>query len=62
MPLWQVVQLELMPAWLIGVLGPKAVVLKWQVEQSSVDGMWVDGIPTAVEPLWQVAQPEVTPA
>jgi len=48
-------------AWL-KVAGIHAVGL-WQVSQDFVVGIWVAGLPLAVEPLWQVAQlPGVTPA
>ena len=52
-----------MPVWFIGVAGPKAVVLLWQVEQSCDVGMWLAGLPTTPPvPVWQLAQPEVMPA
>ena len=52
-----------MPVWFIGVLGPKAVVLLWQIEQSCAVGMWFVGLPvTPPLPVWQLAQPEVMPA
>ena len=59
-PLWQVVHPDEMPVWFIGVAGPKAAVLLWQVEQSSAVGMWLAGLPvTPPVPVWHVAQPEV---
>jgi hypothetical protein len=58
-----VVHPEVMPVWFMGVFGPKAVVLLWQVEQSWVVGMWLAGLPTTPPaPVWQLAQPEVMPA
>jgi hypothetical protein len=62
LPLWQVVQPEVIPVWFMAVLGPKVVVLLWQVEQSSAVGMCVAGLPTTPPaPVWQVAQPDVMP-
>ena len=60
--LWHVVQPDVMPVWFIAVLGPNAVVLLWQVEQSSDVGIWVAGLPiTPPAPVWQLAQPDVMP-
>ena len=39
----------------------KLVVLVWQVSHAAVVGTWVAGLPLAVVPLWQVAQPDVMP-
>ena len=42
-PLWHWMQFDEMPAWFIGVPGPKATkfVLEWQVSQASVVGTWL---------------------
>jgi hypothetical protein len=43
------------------VAGVQDVVL-WQLSQDAVVGMWLVGLPVAVEPLWQVEQvPGATP-
>ena len=61
-PPWHVAQPEAIPVWFIAVPGPKAVVLLWQVEQSSEVGMWFEPLPTTPPaPVWQEAQPEVMP-
>jgi len=36
-------------------------VLRWQFSQAVVVGRWLDGLPVAVVPLWQVAHPDVIP-
>ena len=64
-PLWQVAQPELMPVWFIAVPGPKTVVLRWQVPQSSAEVKWLLAFVTGVTfwkavPLWQLAQVPVT--
>jgi hypothetical protein len=33
----------------------QALVL-WQASQEAVVGIWVEGLPVAIVPLWQVAQ------
>ena len=49
------------PAWFI-VAGSQALV-RWQVSHDWLVLMWLDDLPCAVEPLWQLAQvPAVTPA
>ena len=60
-PLWQVEQVPgATPVWL-KVAGVQPVV-RWQVSQVCVVGMWLVGLPVAVVPLWQVAQvPGATP-
>ena len=35
---------------------PENDVVVWQVSQAAVVGRWVEGLPVAVVPLWQVAQ------
>jgi hypothetical protein len=40
----------------------KVTVLLWQVSQGALVTMWLVGLPSAVTPLWQVAQPPVMPA
>jgi hypothetical protein len=63
LPLWQVVQPDVMPVWFIAVPGPNAVVLLWQVEQSRLVGIWLAGLPRMPPaPVWQLAQPDVIPA
>ena len=48
------------PVWL-KVAGSQAVVL-WQLSHDAMVGIWVLGLPAAVEPLWQVEQvPGATP-
>jgi hypothetical protein len=32
----------------------------WQSSQVLLDGMWLPGLPVAVEPLWQVKHAPVT--
>ena len=39
----------------------KVVVLRWQVSHGAFVTMWFAGLPVAVWPLWQDAQPEVIP-
>ena len=46
--------------WFIAVPA-KLVVDLWQVSQDAVVAIWVLGLPSAVDPLWQVAQPVVMP-
>ena len=53
--MWQVAQVPATtPVWL-NVAGVHAVV-RWQVSQLCVVGIWVAGLPRAVVPLWHVAQ------
>ena len=40
---------------------PNDVVLRWHVSHAAVVTMWFDGLPVAVCPLWQLAQPDVIP-
>jgi len=48
------------PLWL-KVAGSQAVV-RWQESHEAVVGMWLEGLPFAVLPLWQVEQvPGATP-
>ncbi len=49
-----------MPVWLIAA-PVKVSVLLWHVSQVCEVGMWFAGLPFAVVPLWQVAQPDVMP-
>ena len=36
--------------------------VRWQTSQAWVVGKWLAGLPVAIDPLWQVAQPPgVTP-
>jgi hypothetical protein len=64
LPLWQVEQLPaasgpVVPVWLI--VGPvKEVNTLWQTSHCAVVGMWMVGLPSAVLPLWQVAQRPAT--
>jgi hypothetical protein len=44
LPLWQVVQPDVIPVWFIGVLGPYVVPL-WHVVQDCEVGMWFAGMP-----------------
>jgi hypothetical protein len=49
-----------MPVWL--KVAPKNdVVDLWQVSQAAVVCTWFAGLPLAVVPLWQLAQPVVMP-
>ena len=43
------------------VTGDQLAVL-WQLSQLLELAMWFADLPTAFVPLWQLAQPEVTPA
>ena len=49
-----------MPVWFI-VVPAKLVVDLWQVSQPAVVWICVAGLPKAVEPLWQLAQPLTMP-
>jgi len=51
-----------MPVWFIAV-GLNATVDLWQVSQAAVVGIWLGaaGLPSAVVPLWQLAQPVLMP-
>jgi hypothetical protein len=49
-----------MPVWLKAAPAKLAVLL-WQVSQAAVVATWVAGLPVAVLPLWQLAQPDVMP-
>ena len=49
-----------MPVWSMRAPANDTVLL-WQVSQAAVVTMCVVGLPVAVRPLWQVAQPEVMP-
>jgi hypothetical protein len=60
-PLWQLLQPLVMPAW-ENVAGIHAVVV-WQLSQAAVVGTWLAGLPVDFTPSWQVAQlPGATPA
>ena len=49
-----------MPAWFI-CAPANDTVLRWQVSQGWFVGKWFAGLPVAVWPLWQEAQPEMMP-
>ena len=51
---------DVMPVWSMRPPANDAVLL-WQVSQAAVVTMCVAGLPLAVVPLWQVAQPDVMP-
>jgi hypothetical protein len=53
MPLWQLEQPLVMPAWLKVFA---QVVVTWQLSQAAVVAMWVGPLPMARVPLWQDAQ------
>jgi hypothetical protein len=60
-PLWQVAQPVVMPAWFITVPAKLTVDL-WQVSQDALVGMWLVGFAKPAPPiLWQEAQPVVMP-
>src|SRR5271166_3067112 len=59
-PLWQLMQLAVMPAWSKRA-GSQALVV-WQFWQASLLGMCGDPLPIASTPSWQLAQLLVTPA
>jgi hypothetical protein len=58
-PLWQLTQLVVMPAWSKPVAGVQAIVL-WQLLQSAVVATWPVGLPEAMVPLWQDEQVPIT--
>jgi hypothetical protein len=67
---WQVAQPLKMPAWFIGVLGPKppevVLLVEWHVSHDMLVGRWLDGFatgetPKKVWPLWQLVQPPTMP-
>jgi hypothetical protein len=49
-PLWQLAQPEVMPAWFIAVPVKVANDL-WHVSQLAVVGIWFVALPTAFDPL-----------
>jgi hypothetical protein len=49
-PLWQLTQLPVTPAWLKPVAGVQAIEL-WQLPQSAVVCTWLAGFPVAAVPL-----------
>ena len=57
-PLWQLAQLPLIPAWL-KFAGIQAEV-EWQSLHCAVVAMCVAGLPAAVVPLWQDEQVPLT--
>ncbi len=61
LPLWQLAQFDVRPAWL-NVAPENDAVPLWQLSQAAVVAMWVCGLPVAFVPLWQLAQLDVTPA
>ena len=58
-PLWQLEQVAVMPAWL-KVAGAQAVVV-WQSAQRLPVARWEAVLPLAVVPLWHEAQLPVIP-
>src|SRR5450756_1669523 len=50
-----------MPMWFMRAPA-NVTVLLWQLSQGALVTMWPGGLPIAVTPLWQAAQPPVTPA
>ena len=61
MPLWQLAHGAVTRVWSMRAPA-KVTVLLWQVSQDAVVAICVTGLPSAVVPLWQVAQPLVMPA
>ena len=57
-PLWQLEQLPLIPAWL-KLAGVQAEV-EWQSLHCAVVAMWLAGLPAALLPLWHDEQVPVT--
>ena len=57
-PLWQLAQLPLIPAWL-KLAGVQAEV-EWQSLHCAVVAMWLAGLPSALLPLWHDEQVPVT--
>jgi hypothetical protein len=66
-PLWQVVQLLVMPTWFI--VAPEKLVnllAEWHSSHAPLVGTWLLGLDTGVTPantwpLWQLAQPLTMP-
>ncbi len=60
LPLWQLKQLPVMPAWSKRAFANVTVV--WHVSQAFELGRWFGGLPGAALPLWQLTQLPVMPA
>src|SRR5579864_6999078 len=61
LPLWQLEQFTSVAAC-VNTAPNHVTVLLWQVSHGATVGTWFAGLPSAVAPSWQLAQPVAIPA